>query len=102
MSYVSEMSAKRLSLVVVMLFSTGCALVQKIDTAIDCGGICARYASCFDSKYDTSACESRCRKSASKDSDYRRKADMCNACISERSCASAGFGCATECISVVP
>ena len=96
------MIAKRLSLLLVMFLSTSCAVVQKIDSAIDCGGICSRYASCFDSKYDTSACETRCRKAGSEDADYRRKADVCNACISERSCASAGFSCATECLSVVP
>jgi hypothetical protein len=81
----------------------GCAtVVQRIDSAIDCSGICSRYASCFDSRYDVDACETRCRSSASKDVDYRRKADMCNACISERSCASASFSCLVECTAVVP
>jgi hypothetical protein len=96
------MSAKRIGLLMLMFWSTSCAVVQRIDTAIDCGGICGRYASCFDSKYDTGACETRCRKAGSEDPDYRRKADMCNACITERSCASAGFACATECLAVVP
>jgi uncharacterized protein YceK len=81
---------------------SGCAVVQKIDSAIDCNGICERYASCFDKSYDTSACASRCRASASNDTDFRRKADMCNACISERSCVQATFACATQCVSVVP
>jgi uncharacterized protein YceK len=81
---------------------SGCAVVQKIDSAIDCNGICERYASCFDSRYDTSACASKCRASASKDADFRRKADMCNACITERSCVQATFACATQCVSVVP
>jgi hypothetical protein len=93
----------RTFLVVVMLVaSSGCAVVQKIDTAIDCNGICDRYASCFDSSYDTSACASRCRKSASSDADFRRKADQCMACISERSCVKATVACVADCVSVVP
>lgn len=96
------MNLKRIGLVAMMVFSSSCAVVQKIDTAIDCNGICDRYASCFDSAYDKSACASRCRQAASDQPDYRRKADMCSACISERSCAAASFACATECLSVVP
>lgn len=81
---------------------SGCAVVQKIDSVIDCQGICDRYRSCFDEKYDVAACASKCRKSASDDADFRRKADMCNACITDRSCVTASFACATECVSVVP
>lgn len=86
----------------VLLSLSSCAVVQKVDTAIDCGGICDRYASCFDKSYDTSACASRCRASASKDKDFRRKADMCMACITERSCMEATVSCLSECVSVVP
>ncbi|MFZ5444771.1 MAG: hypothetical protein ACOZQL_32565 [Myxococcota bacterium] len=81
---------------------TGCAVVQKVDTALDCKGICERYQSCFDSSYDTAACAARCRASASEQPDFRRKADMCMACISERSCVQATFACVSECVSVVP
>ena len=96
------MNSKRLGLLVLVLISSGCAVVQRIDTAIDCNGICDRYASCFDKKYDTSACAARCRSAGSSEADFRRKADLCNACISERSCVAATFACATECVSVVP
>jgi hypothetical protein len=91
----------RLALLVVLSLSS-CAVVQKVDTAIDCGGICDRYASCFDKGYDTSACASRCRARAAKDRDFRRKADMCMACITERSCMEATVSCLPECVSVVP
>lgn len=84
------------------LFCCSCAVVQKIDSAIDCNGICERYATCFDTKYDTSACASRCRASASAEPNFRRKAEACNECISVRSCAAATFACVTECLSVVP
>jgi hypothetical protein len=90
------------SLVVLALSLGGCAVVQKVDTAFDCKGICERYQSCFDSSYDTAACASRCRKAASEEPDFRRKADVCNACIGERSCVAATFACVSECVSVVP
>ena len=94
---------KKLSLLVALIsLFAGCAVVQKVDTALDCNGICARYQSCFDSSYDTTACASRCRAAASEQPDFRRKADMCMACISERSCVQATFACASECLSVVP
>lgn len=93
---------KTIILLAFAVLSSGCAVVQKIDSVIDCQGICDRYRSCFDDKYDVSACAARCRKSASEDADFRRKADMCNACITDRSCVAASFACATECVSVVP
>lgn len=96
------MISQRLGLLLMMWFASSCAVVQRIDSAIDCNGICSKYASCFDSKYDTDACADRCRKSASSETDFRRRADMCNACISERSCVAASFACATECVAVVP
>lgn len=96
------MNLKRLGILMVLVLSSSCAVVQRIDTAIDCNGICGRYKSCFDAKYDTNACEDRCRESARSDGEFRRKADMCSACINERSCAAATFACVTECVSVVP
>ena len=84
----------------------GCAptqsVVQTIGSAIDCNGICNRYQTCFDSKYDVSACASRCRDSAGKDDDYRRKADKCYGCLNDKACAQATFSCALECLAVVP
>ena len=93
---------KRLGLLMLLLVSSSCAVVQRIDTAIDCNGICSRYASCFDKAYDTDACASRCRASGRAEADFRRKAEKCNECISERSCVQATFACAAECVSVVP
>jgi hypothetical protein len=92
----------RLALALTLLFASQCAVVQTIDSAIDCNGICERYASCFDKKYDVGTCASRCRHAASNEPDFRHKADTCNACISERSCVAATFSCLTECVSVVP
>lgn len=85
-----------------MVAVSACAVVQKVEAAIDCNGICERYASCFDKSYDVSACASRCRASASERPNFRRKADLCHACITERSCVAATFACVTECVAVVP
>ena len=88
--------------VLLLMLSSGCVVVQRVESAIDCNGICSRYASCFDKGYDVDACEGRCRASARADVEFRHKADSCNSCISERSCAAATFACVTECVSVVP
>jgi hypothetical protein len=73
-----------------------------IDAAVDCNTICNRYKTCFDGNYDVAACTSRCRSTSSTDPDYRRKADTCTACITDRACASATFNCGTDCAAVVP
>ncbi len=82
-----------------LLAGLGCG---PIDAAFDCRAICARYSSCFDSKYDVGACESRCRSSSANNADYRRNADQCNACIDDRACSSTVFSCGSQCASVVP
>lgn len=77
----------------------GCSLVED---AIDCKGNCDRYQTCFDATYDTTGCQSRCRANASSDVNYRAKSEACSACISDKSCVSATFTCATDCIGIVP
>ena len=52
-----------------------------IDAAFDCHAICLRYQSCFDMNYNLETCEVRCRNHSATDTDYRHKADQCNACI---------------------
>ncbi len=96
------MKLKLLAMVSAAFMFGGCAVTQRVDAAIDCGAICERYSSCFDKDYDVSACAKRCRSSASDDRDYRRKADVCNACIADRACGSATFSCGTQCASIVP
>jgi hypothetical protein len=86
-----------------LALSAGLALSAcgAIDTALDCRAICVRYQTCFDSTYDVGNCEARCRTN-SNDAAYRSSANQCSACIDDRSCASATFGCTTQCASVVP
>ena len=72
------------------------------DKLFDCPSVCSRYRSCFNSSYDVDGCRSRCKDSADRDTDYKRKADDCEACIDDRSCSSATFNCATSCVGIVP
>jgi hypothetical protein len=73
-----------------------------VENAIDCHGICTRYKDCYDTSYDVDKCASKCRDDANSDKDYMTKADACNDCIGDKSCASATFGCAVQCGGIVP
>jgi hypothetical protein len=72
------------------------------DRAFDCNQICNKYKDCADASYDASACADRCRADAADSDAYQDKADACQACIDDRSCVGAAFGCATECAGIVP
>ena len=89
-----------------LLVTVGLALpvvaCNAIDNAIDCNTVCSRYRDCYKADYDVSACASRCRDDASKDSNYQTKADKCDTCIGPKSCIAATFQCAIECGSIVP
>jgi hypothetical protein len=97
---------KAVSVVSLALGMFACAPTQsiatKVDTSIDCRGICSRYATCYDTSYDVGTCETHCNNTASKDGDFRRRADACNECISGTACAQASAQCANECTPVVP
>jgi hypothetical protein len=75
---------------------------QPFNAAVDCANICSRYKDCFNSSYDSDGCASRCRSNAASDDNYYRSVDTCNACITDRACASATFNCASSCLNVVP
>ncbi len=77
-------------------------VVKPIDAAFDCNTICTRYQSCFDHDYDVAKCADDCRASAQRDPEYYRAVNACEACISDRACASATFSCGVECGRVVP
>ena len=73
-----------------------------ITNAVDCHGICHRYADCFDKSYDTDGCENRCKDSANSDKSFMSKVEQCNDCIDDKSCTDATFNCATQCGGIVP
>jgi len=77
----------------------GCA---QVENAYDCNHICSRYSQCFDAGYNVDDCETRCRSHANDDSVYADQADACQSCEDGRSCASATFTCADECVGIVP
>jgi len=81
------------------MFTSGC---DSVDAAFDCNSVCGRYRSCFDADYDTDACQDRCRTASANDSTVRSRADACEACIDDMSCAGATFNCAQDCSSIVP
>jgi hypothetical protein len=82
-----------------MMLGAGCG---KVENAIDCHSVCDRYKSCYDSSYDVDGCAQKCRDNSSNDSSFQQKADECDACIGDKSCASATFNCATQCAGIVP
>jgi len=90
-----------IALVFVLAFpaSLGC---DDAEAAFDCHQVCSRYESCIDSDYDVSECRDRCRDKAKEDDTWKDKADACESCIDDRSCTSATFACATECLGIVP
>lgn len=98
------MTSRRRKLLLILPFlALGVALgaCSSIDNAIDCHTICKRYADCFNSSYDVGACEDRC-KANSNDSSFQNHVNTCDACITDKSCTSAVFGCSADCNGVVP
>ena|SRR5689334_24390137 len=79
--------------------SMGC---DSADRIYDCASICDAYRDCLDASYDVGACTSKCRDNASSSQSFADRADDCQKCIDDRSCAGAVFSCATDCAGIVP
>jgi hypothetical protein len=77
---------------------SGC---DEVDAAFDCQAVCSRYKDCFDSNYNVGQCRDKCRANADADDNKRRQADICEACIDDRSCTAATFNCSTECAGII-
>jgi hypothetical protein len=99
--YTQRGKMKRLHLmlgaVFVGSFAFGFVGCGDVEQAFDCNSVCNKYQSCFNKDYDVGKCRDKCRDKISKD-----KADSCESCINDKSCASATFSCATECAGIVP
>lgn len=80
------------------VMSIGC---DAAENAVNCVQICNRYKDCYNKDYDSSACQTRCRTNANSDSSYMGKASACEACMDDKSCASAAFSC-PPCLGIVP
>ena len=76
--------------------------VDEINNTIDCHSVCKRYADCFAPDYDVDGCTDKCENNADSSDERQRKLQMCDACIDDRSCASAAFSCGADCLGIVP
>ena len=72
--------------------------IHDIDTAVDCGDLCGRYADCFDSSYDQDACRARCHDIVTRDPNA---ANECDTCLDAHAC-SESFGCSGPCYGLIP
>jgi hypothetical protein len=82
----------------------GCSgdAVDAVKNTITCKDVCQRYSDCFDADYDVDGCVDRCENKATPDEEKEAQLEKCDACIDDKSCASAVFGCTTDCASFVP
>jgi hypothetical protein len=95
---------------ILALVTLGCATVvgcsgdaaDEVTNRITCNDVCQRYSDCFDDDYDVDGCTDRCEDKATPDEEKEAQLEKCDACIDDKSCTSAVFGCTTECASFVP
>jgi hypothetical protein len=67
----------------------------------DCVKICDKYAKCYDDELDKTDCVDSCEANGDLDADFAAKADDCEACIDDSSCAEASLDCSDECTTVI-
>jgi hypothetical protein len=88
-----------------LAFALALSSVSACDSAdriYDCASICDAYRDCLNEDYDVGACTTRCNDNASRSNSFKDRADACQKCINDRSCAGAVFGCAADCAGIVP
>jgi hypothetical protein len=72
-----------------------------IETSIDCGLLCDRQRSCYQSDLDRSVCRDRYNDLAHDNDSFRDQASDCSDCISKRNtCATVTDRCETVCAPV--
>ncbi|AKV00288.1 hypothetical protein AKJ09_06951 [Labilithrix luteola] len=72
-----------------------------IETSIDCGTLCDRQRSCYQSNLDRNVCRDRCNDLADDNHTFRDQASDCSDCIAKRStCAAVTDRCETVCAPV--
>ena len=87
-----------LAAIVSFVGAGGCDDVQN---AWNCSDLCNRYQSCFDTSYDTGACRNRCEDLANNSQNFDERANSCQNCMNDNSCAAATFSCPV-CAGIVP
>jgi len=88
-----------LAAIVSFVGAGGCDETQN---AFNCSDLCNRYQDCFDKNYDANACSIRCQDSANDSQNFDERANSCQNCLNENSCAQATtFNC-PSCVGIVP
>jgi len=87
-----------LAAVVSFVGAGGCDEVQN---TWNCSDLCNRYQDCFDTAYDTGACTDRCEDLADANQNIDERANNCQNCLNDNSCAGAAFNC-PDCAGIVP
>jgi hypothetical protein len=82
-------------------FFTGASGCDEVETTFDCSTVCDRYRDCFDTSYNTDACQDRCEGQASVSDAFQAAVDACEDCIGVNSCLSQTFNC-PSCDNIVP
>jgi hypothetical protein len=77
----------------------GCGAAENL---FDCQNVCTRFRDCFDSTYDVGQCRDTCRANSEKDPSTQQKADSCESCIGDKSCAESAVTCSVACMGIVP
>ena len=84
-----------------LLTVLGCGeAVDEVPNTVNCGSVCKRYSDCFDADYDVDGCTDHCEDQADASENREQQLESCNACIDDRSCASATFSCSTQCAGI--
>jgi hypothetical protein len=73
----------------------GLGACDKLDEAFDCQKICVEFKRCYDDLLDVDVCEDRCFNAIDADSSLDQDADICAACIDNRTCAEVDADCGT-------
>jgi hypothetical protein len=87
-----------LAAIVTFVGAGGCDETQN---AFNCTDLCNRYQDCFDQNYDVSACSSRCQNLANDSQNFDERANSCQNCMNDNSCAGAALTC-PSCAGIVP
>ena len=94
---------RSLALGLVLALPVGCGdTIDEVTDTIDCRTVCERYSDCFNADYDVDGCSDRCESTADADAERQRRLRACDDCIDERSCTTATWVCANECVGIVP
>ena len=97
------MATNSLVLVFGVLTALACSeAVDEVTNTVNCASVCNRYYDCFESDGDVDGCTDRCEDAADASASREERLEACNACIDDRSCASATFTCGAQCDGIVP